>query len=208
LRAGLDVYVAVAYPPGAGLPAAETLSIQLLCTNGSLPESLRVGDISLPTSSSPEFVEFRNIQPPTNSLTPPLGTNLLWRLLSHLSLNYLSLARMENLRALLELYIFPEGRDRAVTLANRKRISGIENIEARPSNRLVSGILMRGQEIQLKLRQDNFASQGDLFLFGCILDHFLGNYASINAFTRLIIQEVMKGDLYQWPARLGNHPLI
>jgi len=208
LRAGLDVYLAVAYPPGAGLPVAETLSLQLLCTNGSLPESLRVGDISLPTSSSPEFVEFRNIQPPTNSLTPPLGTNLLWRLLSHLSLNYLSLARMENLRALLELYIFPEGRDRAVTLANRKRISGIENIEARPSNRLVSGILMRGQEIQLKLRQDNFASQGDLFLFGCILDHFLGNYASINAFTKLIIQEVMKGDLYQWPARLGNHPLI
>jgi len=208
LRSGLDVHLSVAYPPGAGLPVAETLSIQLLCTNGSLPESLRIGDISLPTSSSPEFVDFRNIQPPTNSIAPPLGTNLLWRLLSHLSLNYLSLARMENLRALLELYIFPEGHDRAVTLANRKRISGIENIEARPSNRLVSGIMMRGQEIQLKLRQDNFASQGDMFLFGCIMDHFLGNYASINAFTRLIIQEVLKGDLYQWPPRLGDHPLI
>ncbi len=25
---------------------------------------------------------------------------------------------------------------------------------------------------------------------------------------RLIIEEVLKGDLYQWPAKIGNHPLI
>jgi len=146
--------------------------------------------------------------PPTASLLPLLGTNLLWRLLSHLSLNYLSLARTENLRALLELYIFQESRDRTATLANRKRINGIEKVEAASSDRLVSGILMRGQEIRMNMRQDQFASQGDMYLFGCILDQFLGGYASINTYTRLIIQEVLKGDLYQWPARLGNHPLI
>ena len=205
---GYDVYLSVAYPPEAGPPGSETISIHLLCTNGSLPENLRVGDISQPTSNSPEFVEFKNIQAPTSSLIPPLGTNLLWRLLSHLSLNYLSLARAENLQALLELYIFPESRDRAATLANRKRIKGIESVEAKTSDRLVSGFLMRGQEIKLKMRQDNFSSQGDLFLFGCILDHFLGGYASINSYTNLMIQEVIKGDIYQWPARLGDHPLI
>jgi type VI secretion system protein ImpG len=137
-----------------------------------------------------------------------LGTDLLWRLLSHLSLNYLSLARPENLRALLELYVFPEGRDRAAILANRKRIAGIENIEARGSDRLVSGILMRGQKIKLSLRQDHFASQGDLFLFGCVLDYFLGCYGSINTYTYLTIEEVLKGDLYKWPARIGEHLLI
>jgi type VI secretion system protein ImpG len=205
---GFDVYLSVAYPSEAGPPGSETLSIHPLCTNGSLAENLRLGDISQPTSSSPEFVEFKNIQAPTSSLIPPLGTNLLWRLLSHLSLNYLSLSRAENLQALLELYIFPESRDRAATLANRKRIKGIESVEAKTSDRLVSGFLMRGQEIKLRMRQDNFASQGDLFLFGCILDHFLGGYASINSYTSLMIQEVIKGDVYQWPARLGDHPLI
>jgi type VI secretion system protein ImpG len=208
IKLGYDVYLSVAYPPGSGPPLSETLSILLMCTNGALPESLRVGDVSQPTSSSPEFVEFKNIKPPTTSILPSLGTNLLWRLLSHLSLNYLSLARTENLRALLELYIFPEIRDRTATLANRKRINGIEGVEAKPSDRLVSGILMRGLEIKLNMRQDQFASQGDMFLFGCILDQFLGGYASINTHTRLIIQEVLKGDLYQWPARLGDHPLI
>jgi type VI secretion system protein ImpG len=203
-----NVYLSVAYPHEAGPPVAETLSINLLCTNGSLPEHLQIGDLSVSTSSSPEFAEFRNIRPPTASFVPPLGTNLLWRLLSHLSLNYLSLARPENLRALLELYVFPEGRDRAAILANRKRIAGIENIEARGSDRLVSGILMRGQKIKLSLRQDHFASQGDLFLFGCVLDYFLGCYGSINTYTYLTIEEVLKGDLYKWPARIGEHLLI
>jgi type VI secretion system protein ImpG len=208
IKLGFDFYLSVAYPPGSPPPVSETLSLLLTCTNGSLPENLRLGDISQPTSSSPEFTEFKNIQPPTTSIVPPLGTNLLWRLLSHLSLNYLSLSKAENLRALLELYIFPESRDRTATLTNRKRISGIEEVEVNPANRLVSGLMMRGQEIKLKMRQDQFASQGDLFLFGCILDHFLGGYASINAYTSLLMNEVTKGDIYQWPARLGDHLLI
>jgi len=208
LNNGLDFYLSVAYPPGSGLPAAETLSIQLLCTNGSLPENLRVGDVARPTNNTPEYVEFQNISPPTPSISPPLGTNLLWRLLAHLSLNYLSLARVENLRALLELYLFPETRERAATLANKRRIAGIQSIETVPSDRLVSGILMRGQEIKLKMRQDHFASPGDLYLFGCILDHFFGGYASINTYTRIAVQEILKGDLYQWPARIGDRPLI
>ncbi len=208
IRPGLDVYLAVAYPPERDSPVSETLSLDLMCTNGSLPEKLQLGDISLPTSSSPEFVEFSNIQPPTAQLLPPMGPNLRWRLLSHLSLNYLSLAKTENLRALLGLYIFSETQNRASVIANRKRISGIENIEALHSDRLVSGIMMRGQEVKLKFRQDHFASQGDMFLFGCVLDDFLGGYASINTYTSLIIQEVLKGDIYQWPARLGTHPLI
>jgi type VI secretion system protein ImpG len=208
VRPGFDVYLSVAYPPESGVPVSETLSTYLLCTNGILPDRLQVGDISQSTSSSPAFAEFKNITPPTQGLLPPIGTNLHWRLLSHLSLNYLSLARTENLRALLELYIFPETRDQAATLANKKRINGIEDIEAMSSDRLVSGIMMRGQDIRIKMRQDHFASQGDLYLFGCVLDHFFGNYASLNTYTRLIIRETTKGNIYQWPARLGNHPLI
>lgn len=205
---GFDVYLSVAYPPGPGSPALETLSIQLSCTNGVLPESLHRGDVSLPTNSTPEFVEFENIHTPTSYVLPPLGTNLLWRLLSHLSLNHLSLARSENLRAILELYLFPGGHNQPAVLANRKRIAGIEHVASKGAARLVSGVMMRGQEVTLRVRHDHFASQGDLFVFGSVLDHFLGSYASINTYTKLIVEEVVKGDIYQWPARLGDHPLI
>ena len=205
---GSDVYLSVAYPPEAGVPVAETLSLRLTCTNGTLPESLRQGDVSHATVSTPEYAEFRDITPPTFSVPPPIGTNLMWRLISHLSLNYLSLARGENLRALLDLYLFPDSRDRVSLASNRKRVGGIEGVEAKPTDRLVDGLPMRGQEIGIRLRQDHFAGPGDLFLFGCVLDHFIGNYAAINTFTCLVMQETLKGDVYRWPVRIGNHPLL
>ncbi len=208
IRQGLDTYLSVAYPPEGPSPALETLSIQLLCTNGALPEELKVGDISVLTSSSPEFAEFANILPPTSNVLPPLGTNLLWRLLSHLSLNHVSLAKAENLKALLELYLFEETRDRAALVANQKRIGGIQHVETKASNRLVSGVMMRGQDIVVKLRQDHFAGQGDFFLFGSVLDCFLGCSASMNSYTQFSVEEVLRGDRYQWPVRIGEHFLI
>ena len=90
VRPSLDVYLTVAYPKGKGLPAPETLSIGLTCTNGRLPESLRIGDLREPTACSPDCATFRNIAPVTPALMPPLGGDLLWRLVSHLALSRLS----------------------------------------------------------------------------------------------------------------------
>jgi type VI secretion system protein ImpG len=208
IGSGFKVLLSFAYPETADLPRAEIISVKAHCTNGNLPEGLQIGDISQPTSSSPEFVDFQNITVPTTNVLPPIGSNLLWRFLSHLSLNYLSLSSAENLRTLLELYIFEETREKTAIIANRKRIAGIESLQAKGGNRMVSGVMMRGLELELKIRQDHFVGPGDLYLFGSIMDYFLGNYASINTYTRLRINEVVKGDVYQWPARLGQHPLI
>jgi type VI secretion system protein ImpG len=205
---GFDVYLSVAYSKDSGLAVTETLSIQLQCTNGVLSEGIRTGDICLPTSSSPEYTEFKNLRPPTSTLLPPLGTNLLWRFLSHLSLNYVSLANVKNLQAMLDLYNFEETRDRRSFLANQRRIAGIKNLSTRTVDRLVAGVVMRGREIQMDIRKDHFIGSGDLYLFGCILDFFLGSYASINTFTQLIVKEVVQGDIYKWETRIGDQPLI
>jgi len=205
---GQDVYIEVAYPPQAGTPVTETLSIRLTCTNGSFADSLKAGDIRMATADSPEYADFTNLTQPTAGVAPALGGKTLWRLVSHLGLNYQSLGRKENLKAILDLYMLAEGRDRAVTQANRKRIDGIQDVETASADRIVSGTPIRGQEFILSLRQDHYAGPGDLFLFGCVLDHFLGCYASINHFTRTTVREVMKGDVYRWPARIGNRPLI
>jgi type VI secretion system protein ImpG len=204
----LDVSISVAYHPRGGPPVPETLSIYLTCTNGILPEDLQVGDISQPTSTSPGRMIFRNITAPTAVATPPLGKTLLWRFISHLSMNYLCLADTENIKTLLNLYIFQECRDRAKVYANRKRVDGIRGLEVEHENRLVHGVLMQGQRIRLKLLQDSFASEGDLYLFGSVMDHFLASYAGINSFTHLSVEDVLKGEAYHWPARIGNRPLL
>jgi len=198
----------VAYPPQAGFPAAETLSVRLTCTNGALADRLKAGDVRMATADSPEYASFENITQPTAGAVPPTGGGLLWRLVSHLGLNYLTLSRAENLKAVLDLYLLAEGRDRAVTLADRKRIEGIQAVEARGADRIVAGVPVRGQEFLVSLRQDHFAGPGDMFLFGCVLDRFLAACASINHFSRLRVREVTRGELYEWPARIGDRPLI
>jgi type VI secretion system protein ImpG len=204
----LDLYLSLTYPPSSDFNSQETLSISLLCSNGTLPERLQLGDISQPTSTSPELAEFRNILPPTAQIQPPVGSDTLWHFLSHLSLNYLSVASVDNLKELLGLYVFPEGRDRAKTAANTKRVEGIQDLQVKSVDRLISGHMMRGREIRMKLRQDHFASPGDLFLFGTVMDHFLAVYSSINAFTRLFVEESITGETYTWPPRLGERFLV
>ena len=208
IRPGFDFYLSVAYPASVESPPTETLSLQLECTNGFLPEGLQIGDICHPTSSTPEFVEFKNIRPPTSSILPPIGQNLLWHFLSHLCLNYRTLADAENLRALLSLYNFEENRDRPAFLANQKRLVGLQAVRSSPADCLVGGVIMRGREIQCDVRQDHFAGLGDLYLFGSVLDRFLGSYASLNTYTQLRMKEILRGEVYLWPARVGDHPLI
>jgi len=204
----VDALLSFTYPQGAGDPVPETLSIQLKCTNGELAENLRSGDISKSTSTSPDLLEYKNIIPPTASVLPPLGKALLWRFLSLYSLNYFSIANLDNLKSLLRLYIFSESRDQATAFANTRRVDGISGLEIKNADRLVAGYLLRGQEIKARIGSDHFASDGDLFVFGSVMDRFFSSYASLNTFTLFEVEEVLKGDRYRWPARIGDHPLI
>ncbi len=203
-----ETFIRLTYPDTNEEPARETLSITLTCTNGSLPERLQLGDICEQTSDSPELLTFQNIIPVTAPIDPPLGKNGLWKLLSHLSLNFLSLADVEGLKELLSLYVFPEGRDKVKIAANLKRIEGIGEISIVPTDRLVHGLMLRGQEITLTIRQDCFASLGDLYIFGSVMDEFFSEYSSMNSFTHLRIKEPISGEILEWPERIGDRPLI
>jgi type VI secretion system protein ImpG len=204
---GTDFSLSVIYAPEE-VPREETLSIRLTCTNGTLPESLLLGDISKPSGTSPERLAFRNLRPPTAYQAVPASDALLWRVLSHLSLNYFSLATAENLKALLHLYLFSEGHERGADVANRKRIDSILEVKAEAANRLISGYMMRGWNVRVKCQPDHFAGEGDMFLFGCILDHFLGCYAALNSYTRFELEDAFTGERYRWPERIGQQLLI
>lgn len=204
---GMDVEISVGHA-GQGAPVPEVLSLELRCTNGSLPEKLHAGDVTRPTASSPQLAEFTNLRAPTAAVRPPLGGNTLWRLLSHLFLNYLSVAKAENLRSLLKLYIFNKTTDRAAMLANINRVDGITDLRVVPAERFVRDRLMRGQNIALTLAPENFASDGDMYLFCCVLDVFLSNYAAVNTYTRLTAADSYGRSEFAWPARLGERTLL
>jgi type VI secretion system protein ImpG len=208
VNGGLDVHLSVAFQKDQGLPETETLSIDLTCTNGTLPERLRVGDLSHANASTPDYATFSNITPIVPSVMPVLGENMLWRLVSHHCLNRRSLASAESLKALLSLCLFEGNRDQAALAANRRRIDGIEEVLCQPVDRLVRGMMMRGLQITLSLRGDYFASAGDLLLFASVLDEFFAGYISLNTFTHLTVNELNRGESIQWQPRLGQQPLL
>jgi len=202
-----EVYLSFAYPHDMPEPKEETLSITLICTNGNLPERLQLGDICRATFNSPEMLTFRNILPPSFAVEPPSDQDAVWRLISHLSLNYLSLANKENLQELLSLYISPEDRDKARLAANMKRIEGILDLRTEAYDRLFRGRIMRGQKIEMSVRHDHFAGIGDLYLFGCVMDRFFSAYSSMNTFTQFNMKEVQTGEIFQWPIKTGERTL-
>jgi type VI secretion system protein ImpG len=206
---GTETYISFAPQVVSGqMPPPETVACDLTCTNRDLPLKLRTGDINTPTSESPAFAEFANIARVTPTIAPPLEDRLLWHLISHQSLNYLSLSRVESLRAILSTYNFGALVDRQIARSHQLRIEGIRGLRARPAEILRHGATYRGLEIELEAQEDRFAGDGDVFLLASVLNQFLSIYATLNSYTRLTVRGVQKGSLYQWPPMLGSQPLL
>ncbi len=206
---GIDTYLALATPRDVSpYLGQETLSIELTCTNRSLPSQLRVGDLSVPTASSPAIARFSNLLPVTKPVRPPLGSELHWRLLSHLSLGHGSLATPNALRSLLSLYNFQIQGDYPLARANALRLDSIRGVQSAPARRFLQGAPVRGQRTTVELDERGFAGPGDLFLFGWILDELFADNLTLNSFHELSVQLFPSRTEYRWPARSGSQPLL
>jgi type VI secretion system protein ImpG len=201
-------YISFSYPRDYPLGNKESIQVELTCTNGEHPAKLKAGDITKKTSSTSELVDFANIIAPSENQEVPTGQSVLWRLLSHLAINYLSLADPDNLKSLLELYMFSGHSGSKQEVANRKRINGISAVSVIACDRLVEGIPMRGQEVQVTVDSANFTSIGDMYLFGMLLDRLMASFASLNCFTEFSLVDSNTDEVYRWPIRAGDRPLI
>ena len=181
----------------------EMLSVDLTCTNRALPARLQVGDICLPTPSSPINARFQNISPVSRPTRPPLGTELHWRLLSHLAVNQQSLSDAGALRRLLDLYNFHALTDNLAARTNRLRINALRASQTRSGTRFLEGVPVRGNRTTLELDESGFLGVGDVFLFGCVLDELLSTNVTLNAFHELAVRLHPSQTEYTWSPRNG-----
>ncbi|WP_434391107.1 type VI secretion system baseplate subunit TssF [Melittangium boletus] len=210
LDEGIDTYLGLETPrdTAPSLETEEVLSVDLTCTNRSLPARLQVGDLCIPTSSSPTQAKFKNITPVSRPARAPLGTELHWRLLSHLALNQHSIAEAASLRRLLELYNFQALADNLAARASRLRINAIRAVETRPITRFLEGSPLRGNRTWVDLDETNFMGVGDAFLFGCILDELLASHVTLNSFNELAIRLQPSQSEFSWLPRNGSQKLL
>lgn len=194
------------------LPAAETVTVHATCTNRDLPSRLPFGgeqaDFELEAQGPVSRV--RCLVKPTRPLRPPSRRGAQWRLISHLSLNHLSLADgdegLDALRELLMIYDFAD------SAATRQQITGITGVSSRRvtgrTGRTIGGAVSVGVEVDVEFDETHFVG-GGVFLMASVLERFLGLYASINSFTRLVARTRQReGVLKQWPPRAGERTLL
>lgn len=204
LHEGMDTYLSFGT---RDLQTHETLSIELTCTNQNLPLQLRVGDICLAAKGTPEFLSFRNITLATPSYAPPINRDFLWRLISNMSLNYLSLANVEALKVILETYDLPRYYDQQAEKVSKRLLGGLKKIQHQPIDRLHKGLPLRGLRTELTIDPEGYVGEGDLFVFASVLNEFFALYASLNSFHELQVKST-QGEVYKWTPRMGQQPLL
>ena len=74
-----------------------------------------------------------------------LDESIHWKLVSNLSLNYLSLTKLDVLKEILLTYDFSAMYDVQALRRTEKRLSGMESITTRPIDKVIKGIVYRGQ---------------------------------------------------------------
>ncbi|MCW8092785.1 type VI secretion system baseplate subunit TssF [Alteromonas sp. ASW11-130] len=181
----------------------EVVTTQLTCTNGSLPNKLRSGQIAFDSGNSPDFVTFSNIESATYSLAPPSNDFQGWAMLSRLSANYNPLSSLHAIRNLIKVFDLPAKSDRRKERLNLLIREGIERLETRHSTRLVKGMPIAGLITTINVRESKFGAKGvsgeaNMYLFASVLYQYLSRQASINSFHNLEVLAIESGEKYRW----------
>ncbi|OYP35791.1 type VI secretion system baseplate subunit TssF [Rhodopirellula sp. MGV] len=185
------------------------LGIDTLCTNRDLPLQMPVGvgetDFTLEISAPVKAV--RCLVGPTKPEPSRSYENgqTTWRLISHLSLNYLSLIDEDGsanaLRELLSLYS-----DINNVLVS-KQIDAVRSVRSAPVTRPIASdgplCFARGMEVTVTLDETGFEGTG-AFLLAAVLNEFFAKYVSINSFTETVFRTTDRGEVMRWPARIGR----
>lgn len=191
-------------------PQTDVVSLELTCSNRDLPAQLAYGvqggDLTMEGGGPARTIAL--LRRPTLPQRVQRGRGAHWRLISHLSLNHLSLTSdgLPALKEMLRLY------DMTRSSASQRQVDGLVSITHTPTTAWLPGktfaSVVRGVEIRLELDEAAFVGHG-IAAFAGVLDHFFGLYVHANSFTRLVLVSAHSGEeLLRCAPRSGNSILV
>lgn len=209
---GTDVFLSFADLSGnLRVPDAEVVSPTVICSNGDMPSQFAFGsddrsDFEL-TSGGP-VRRIVCLVRPTPQIQPALGKSQLWRLISAMSLNHLSLVD-EGVAALRELLTL---HNTGNSLSAERQIDGLTSVRSTPAFARVASAhgvaFAHGRRVELEFDEEQFPG-GGLFVFSTVLERFLALYASMNSFTQLSVRSRQRRRLLrEWEPRAGWRTLV
>ncbi|EOC1278598.1 type VI secretion system baseplate subunit TssF [Cronobacter turicensis] len=172
----------------------ETVSLRITGTNGQLPRrALQSSLLDRCERVVQTPVSVRNLCKPTLPVWPPAEDRFHWRVLSHLGSGFLNMmSSAEVLRGTLALYNWQEDE------LNNRRLEAIQQVEHHRIQRFEQGCLLRGLDIEVTLDSNGFTGEGDVHLFGELLNRFFALYADMNQFNQLTLIVQPEGKCIRW----------
>lgn len=174
--------------------ARETVSLRITGTNGQLPRRALQStllDRSEQVSETPLTV--RNLCKPTLPAYPPAEDRFHWRVMSHLGTRFLNMmSSADVLRGTLSLYNWRDDE------LNNRRLDAILDVRHHRIQRFEEGFLLRGVDVEVTLDSNGFTGEGDIHLFGEMLNRFFALYADMNQFNQLTLIVQPEGKCIRW----------
>ena len=172
----------------------ETVSLRITGTNGQLPRrALQSTLLDRCEQVTQTRLSVRNLCKPTLPAYPPTEDRFHWRVISHLGTRFLNMmSSAEVLRGTLALYNWRDD-----TLNNR-RIEAILAVRHHRIQRFEEGFLLRGLDIEVTLDSSDYTGEGDIHLFGEMLNRFFALYADMNQFNQLTLIVQPEGKCIRW----------
>ena len=208
---GSEVYLSLVDGNQAPYSASlSQLAVAGLCTNRDLPLLLSTaGKDAFHLPDGGPVLSIATIVSPSRPRPTIAQGDTAWRLISHLSLNYLSIADAGHggaaLRELIGLYA-PAG-DRIVA----KQLEGVRGVATRPIvRRMTDEVLstaVRGLEIKLDFDESFFEGSG-AYVLGSVLERFFRKYVTINSFTETVLTTQQRGEITRWRPESGLGRMI
>ncbi len=211
---GSEVYLSLVDSVQAPWSATMSqLAVTGLCTNRDLPLLLSTaGKDAFHLPDGGPVLGIQTIIAPTRPRPTIAQGETAWRLISHLSLNYLSITDTEGgqrgseaLRELIGLYA-PSG-DRVIA----KQLEGLRGVATRPIvRRMADEVLstaVRGIEIKLDFDESFFDGSG-VFVLASVLERFFRKYVTINSFTETVLTTQQRGEITRWRPEKGLGRMI
>jgi type VI secretion system protein ImpG len=210
---GSDVELVVVDLQGRPSPKDQwTLHVQTLCCNRDLVKHLSVRSKLRCTSGT---IRTAFSTSPTPTRRPVTDDQWYWRLISHLSLNHLSLSGQsgaELLKEMLTLYLSEDERD--AKEIRYKAIDAIGSISyQRDTARMMNphgGLgVCRGIRILMEVDEERMEVIGT-YLLCSLLDRFFALFATINSWTQLTVRSNGSGgrEIYRGPRRVGYREML
>ncbi|HEY0955000.1 MAG TPA: type VI secretion system baseplate subunit TssF [Roseateles sp.] len=189
------------------------LAAKVRCTNRDLPLFMPTGrdhgGLTLETRAPVDNIAV--VAGPSRPLTATREGPLAWRLLSLLSLNYLSLVDEDAERGALALRellgLFGQSSDAGLL----RQIEGVRSVGTRPVVRRhpAPGPIAFGRGLEVQVTVDELSFEGgSAALLGAVLHHYFSRHVSMNSFVQTLLVSRTRGELKRWQPLPGSRAIL